>query len=57
MTREQVAERLRRSRGYIDRLCTDARRPDLETAIAIEDLTGGRVSVRGWLKIPKHSGD
>ena len=57
MTRECVAERLGKSRAYLDRLCAGARRPDLETAIAIEDMTGGTVPVRYWLKIPKHSGD
>jgi transcriptional regulator with XRE-family HTH domain len=56
-TRDEVARRLRKSRAYIDRLCTGARRPDLETAIRIEDLTEGVISVRFWLRTPKHSGD
>jgi transcriptional regulator with XRE-family HTH domain len=57
ITRNEVAERLGISRRYLDRLCSDTRRPNLELAVAIEDLTRGKVKVRSWLKTPRHSGD
>ena len=49
-TRDQAAARLDVSRRYLDRLCNGERRPDLELAVKIEDLTTGDVSVRYWLR-------
>ena len=53
----EVAEKLGISRRHLDRLCANARRPDLELAIAVEDLTKGAVNVRSWLKVDRHSED
>lgn len=57
LSRDEVAERLRLSRQYVDRLCRDDRRPDLELAVKIEDLTRGKIRPRDWLRTPRHSGD
>jgi transcriptional regulator with XRE-family HTH domain len=57
-TRDRVAARLGVSRRYLDRLCNGDRRPNLELAVRIEDLTGGEVSVRYWLRTTTpHSGE
>ncbi len=57
LTRDQVADRLDITRTHLDRLCCDSRRPDLESAFAIEAMTRGKVTAKSWLKAPKHSGD
>ena len=54
-TRQQLAEALGIAFGTATRLCSGARRPSLETAIQIEDLTDGAVSVRSWLEVPAHT--
>ncbi len=54
-TRQQLADKLGIELGSAARLCSGERRPSLELAIAIEDLTDGAVSVRYWLEIPAHS--
>ena len=56
-TRHQVAEALGIAFGTATRLCSGARRPSLEMAIQIEDLTNGAVSVRSWLAVPAHGKD
>jgi DNA-binding XRE family transcriptional regulator len=56
-TRQQLANELGILRSSVDRLCTGMRRPSLETAIQIEDLTKGAVPARYWLEIPAHSKD
>ena len=57
LTRIEVARRLGITRQYLDRLTNGTRRPDLELAVRVEDLTDGQVPVRSWLKVPKHGGD
>lgn len=57
LSRDEVADRLGVSRAHLDRLCADGRRPDLELAFAIQDLTGGEIPARSWLRVPTHSGD
>jgi transcriptional regulator with XRE-family HTH domain len=49
-TRDRAAARLGVSRRYLDRLCNGSRRPNLELAVKIEDLTGGEIGVRYWLR-------
>ena len=56
-SRDQVAERLGLGRQYLDQLCSSTRRPDMELAFKIEDITKGLVLARSWLKVPKHSSD
>ena len=56
-TRQQLAESLGIALGSATRLCSGARRPSLEMAIQIEDLTEGAVSVRSWLEVPAHTKD
>jgi transcriptional regulator with XRE-family HTH domain len=56
-TRRQLAEKLGIELSSAARLCSGARRPSLETAIQIEDLTDGAVPVRYWLQIPAHAKD
>lgn len=56
-TRQQVAEALGIAFGTATRFCSGARRPSLEMAIQIEDLTDGAVSVRSWLAVPAHTKD
>jgi DNA-binding XRE family transcriptional regulator len=56
-TRHQLAEALGIAFGTATRLCSGARRPSLEMAIQIEDLTDGAVSVRSWLAVPAHTKD
>jgi transcriptional regulator with XRE-family HTH domain len=56
-TRQQLADELGIAFGTATRLCSGARRPSLETAIQIEDLTDGAVLVRYWLEIPAHTKD
>ena len=56
ITREQAAKKLEVARRHIDRLCTGERRPDLELAVKIEDMTEGKFHPRYWIKAaPKHS--
>ena len=54
-TRQQLAEALGIAFGTATRLCSGARRPSLEMAVQIEDLTEGAVSVRSWLEVPAHT--
>ena len=56
-TRQQLADALGIALGSATRLCSGARRPSLEMAIQIEDLTDGAVSVRSWLEVPAHTTD
>ena len=56
-SRQQLADELGIAFGTATRLCSGARRPSLETAIQIEDLTKGAVPVRYWLQISAHSKD
>jgi transcriptional regulator with XRE-family HTH domain len=56
-TREEVAQRLFIARTYLDRICRGERRPGLELAIEIEQLTGGAVPVEVWKRVPPHRRD
>ncbi|MFC1611056.1 helix-turn-helix transcriptional regulator [Myxococcota bacterium] len=56
-TRDDVARRLRITRGYLDMLCEGRRRPSLELAMKIEQLSRGGVPATRWLKTPPHSRD
>lgn len=49
MTYGQFAERLHMSTSYVHFLATNQRTPTLQTALRIEELTGGEVTVRDWL--------
>ena len=53
--REETARALGITRPHVDRLCRNARRPDLELAVQIERLTKGEVTVASWLKVPAHT--
>ena len=53
--RDAIASALGISRPYVDRLCRDERRPDLELAVKIERLTRGEVATASWMRIPAHS--
>ena len=54
-TRQQLADELGITLSGAARLCSGERRPSLETAIQIEDLTEGAIPVRYWLQIPAHT--
>ncbi len=57
LTREEFAAQLGISRPHVDRLCRGVRRPGLDLAMKIEQLTKGVVSAAAWTKIPPHSRD
>lgn len=56
-TREKTAERLGIKLAMVNALCRGTRRPSLELAFEIQDLTDGAVSARSWLRAPAHDGD
>jgi DNA-binding XRE family transcriptional regulator len=56
-TRERAAKRLDITVIALNALCRNARRPSLELAFEIEDLTRGAVPARSWLKVPAHRRD
>lgn len=56
-TRQQLADELGITLASAARFCSDARRPSLEMAVKIEDLTQGAVPVRYWIQIPAHAED
>jgi hypothetical protein len=56
-SRDQIAERLGMSRSYLDQLCAGIRRPNLELAFKIEDMSKGAVPARSWLKASRHTAD
>jgi transcriptional regulator with XRE-family HTH domain len=56
-TRQRLADELGITLASAARLCSDARRPSLEMAVKIEDLTKGAVPVRYWVQIPAHVED
>lgn len=57
MTRYQLADRLNVARGHVDKICNGERRPSLELALEIEQLTDGAVPAAYWTSVPKHSRD
>jgi transcriptional regulator with XRE-family HTH domain len=57
ISRDELATRLNVSRPYVDMMCRGGRRPSLELAVAIEELTHGEVPASVWTRIPKHSRD
>ena len=56
-TRQQLADELGITLVSAARLCSGARRPSLELAVQIEDLTAGAVPVRYWVQVPAHDED
>ena len=56
-TRQQLADALGITKGSVDRFCNGLRRPNLEMAFQIEDLTEGAVPARYWLQISAQSED
>lgn len=52
--RADVAARVGITRGTMNLLCRDARKPSLELAFAIERLTRVRITARSWLRVPPH---
>ena len=56
-TREKTAERLGIKVAMLNALCRGTRRPSLELAFEIQDLTDGAVSARSWLRAPAHDSD
>jgi DNA-binding XRE family transcriptional regulator len=57
MTRDELAEHLDIHRTYVDKICRGVRRPSLELALAIEQLSRGSVPAASWMNVPKHSRD
>lgn len=57
ITRDEFAERLGLTRQYTDKLCRGERRPGLEVAVLIEQLTDGAIPPSMWAAIPPHSSD
>jgi transcriptional regulator with XRE-family HTH domain len=53
--RVTVAEELGIKRTSLDRLCRDGRRPSLDLAGKIAELTRNAVPLGYWLKVPEHS--
>jgi transcriptional regulator with XRE-family HTH domain len=56
-TRQRLADELGITLVSAARLCSGSRRPSLEMAVKIEDLTEGAVPVRYWIQIPAHEKD
>lgn len=56
-TRQQLADELGITLASAARFCSGDRRPSLEMAVKIEDLTKGAVPVRYWLQILAHGKD
>jgi hypothetical protein len=54
-SRDEIARRLRIKRPWLDKLCRLERRPSLDLAFDIEDLTSGKVPARSWRSVPRHS--
>jgi transcriptional regulator with XRE-family HTH domain len=47
-TQKQFADRIGKTQGFVSRLCSEHPRLRLETAVAIEEATGGAVPVLSW---------
>jgi transcriptional regulator with XRE-family HTH domain len=56
-TRQRLADALGITRASVDRFCNGLRRPSLEMAFQIEDLTEGAVPARYWIEVSAHSED
>jgi hypothetical protein len=56
-TRKDVAIQLKVAPGHLDQLCASRRRPDIDLAFRIEDLTDGAVPARFWTSVSAHSSD
>lgn len=50
LTRAEVAERLKIGSSALSQLTRGLTSPSLETAAAIEDLTGGEITARVWVQ-------
>jgi hypothetical protein len=53
MTRLDAAKALVIGRKYLDNLCREIRRPSLELAVRIDELTGHQVPLSYLVKLPK----
>lgn len=53
LSRAEVAERLGVTRGYVDHLARETRRPSLDLAAAIEEMTSGEVPASYWASVPQ----
>ncbi len=56
-TRSEIAHALRIGPRHLDQLCASRRRPDIDLAFRIEDLTRGAVPARFWTTVSPHSTD
>lgn len=55
LSRQEVADRLGISRRHLDKLCAGTRRPTLDLAFAIEDMTETKVPARFWLTVERNA--
>ncbi len=56
-SREEAAQNMGIARTSLDRLCRNERRPSIDLALRIAELSEGRIPVSYWRDVPRHSTD